>query len=68
MHKLDSRLRKLEGAGSQNVAPWLRLIQHNGESKDDFQARISQSEGEGFNILARSIIGPIPIGEQQASH
>lgn len=59
MHKLDSRLRKLEGGKPSNVTEWLRLLQHDGESKDDFQARVSRTGADGVNIIARSFVGPM---------
>lgn len=59
MNRLDTRLRKLEGGRLLNVAPWVRVIQHDGESADDFKTRISRTGLDGVNVIARSIVGPM---------
>lgn len=58
MSRLDSRLRKLESGHTPSMAPWVQLIQREGESSNEFEARISAKEREGVNVLANFIVDP----------
>lgn len=63
--RLDTRLNKLEGRTPPTMGAWVNIIQEDGESADDFKARISRLDRDGANIIANWLVDPAPRPEAE---